>query len=99
MVRMAAEHGTTGLVATPHANLNFNFEPERIAERIAQLREAAGGMLRPYTGCDSHLSFDNIQDSIEHPRKYTLNQQRYLLAELSELLVFKNTAQVSARIR
>jgi protein-tyrosine phosphatase len=99
MVRMAAEHGTTDLVATPHANLQFKFEPETIAERVAELREAAGGVLRLYTGCDFHLSFDNIQDSIHHPRKYTINQQRYLLVEFSELLIFKNTEDIFARLR
>ena len=99
MVRMAAEHGTTDLVATPHANLQFKFNPELIAERIAQVREAAGGALRLYTGCDFHLSYDNIQDSIEHPRKYTINQQRYLLVEFSELLIFKNTEDIFARLR
>ena len=99
MVRMAAEHGTTDLVATPHANLQFKFEPELIAERMKQVREAAGGALRLYTGCDFHLSFDNIQDSIDHPRKYTINQQRYLLVEFSELLIFKNTEDIFARLR
>lgn len=99
MVRMASEHGTTDLVATPHSNLNYKFDPEQIAERIAQVREAAGGALRLYTGCDFHLSFDNIQDSIEHPRKYTINQQRYLLVEFSELLIFKNTEDIFARLR
>ena len=99
MVRMAAEHGTTDMVATPHANLQFKFNPELIAERIAQVREAAAGVLRLYTGCDFHLSYDNIQDSIEHPRKYTVNQQRYLLVEFSELLIFKNTEDIFARLR
>jgi protein-tyrosine phosphatase len=99
MVRMAAEHGTTDLVATPHANLNFKFDPERVAERMAQVREAAGGALRLHAGCDFHLSFDNIQDSIQHPRKYTINQQRYLLVEFSDLLIFKNTEDIFARLR
>jgi len=99
MVRMAAEHGTTDLVATPHANLQFKFEPERIAERMEQVREAVGGALRLYTGCDFHLGFDNIQDAIEHPRKYTINQQRYLLVEFSELLIFKNTDDIFAHLR
>ena len=99
MVRMAAEHGTTDLVATPHANLHFKFDPERIAGHLAQVQEAAGGALRLYTGCDFHLSFDNIQDSIDHPRKYTINQQRYLLVEFSELLIFNNTEDIFARLR
>jgi protein-tyrosine phosphatase len=99
MVRIAAEHGTTDLVATPHANLEFKFDPGQIAERMAQLQEAAGGALRLYAGCDFHLSFDNILDAIEHPRKYTINQQRYLLVEFSELLIFKNTDDIFARLR
>jgi len=98
MVRMAAEHGTTDLVATPHANLQYRFEPERIAERMAQIREAAGGALRLYTGCDFHLNFENIQDAIDHPRKYTINQHNYLLVEFSELLIFKNTDEIFARL-
>ena len=99
MVRMAAEHGTTDLVATPHANLQFKFDPERIAGHMTQVRAAAGDALRLYTGCDFHLSFDNIQDSIDHPRKYTINQERYLLVEFSEMLIFKNTEDIFARLR
>lgn len=99
MVRMAAEHGTTDLVATPHASPYFKFEPEKIAERLAQVREAADGAVRLYTGCDFHLSFDNIQSAIENPRKYTINQQRYLLVEFPDLLIFKNTADIFARLR
>jgi len=99
MVHMAAKHGTTDLVATPHANLEYRFEPERIAERMAQVREAAGNALRLYTGCDFHLSYENIQDAIDHPRKYTINQQSYLLVEFSELLIFKNTEEIFARLR
>ena len=98
MIRMAAEHGTTGLVATPHANLEYRFDPELIAARLAQVRAACGGALRLYTGCDFHLSYENIQDAIEHPRKYTLNQQTYLLVEFSELLIFRNTEDIFARL-
>jgi protein-tyrosine phosphatase len=99
MLRMAAEHGTTDLVATPHANLTYRFEPQRIAERLGKVEEAAGGVLRLYTGCDFHLSFENIQDAIEYPRKYTIHQKNYLLVEFSELLIFKNTDEIFARLR
>jgi len=99
MVRMAAEHGTTDLVATPHANLSYRFEPAEIADRLARVEEAAGGVLRLYTGCDFHLSYENIQDAIEHPGKYTIRQKNYLLVEFSELLIFKNTDEIFARLR
>jgi len=99
MVRMAAEHGTTDLVATPHANLSYRFEPEQIADRLARVEEDAGGALRLYTGCDFHLSYENIQDAIDHPRKYTIGQKNYLLVEFSELLIFKNTDEIFARLR
>ncbi len=98
MIRMAAAHGTTDLVATPHSNLEYRFDPELIAARLAQVREACGEALRIYTGCDFHLSYENIQDAIEHPRKYTVNQQNYLLVEFSELLIFRNTDDIFARL-
>jgi protein-tyrosine phosphatase len=99
MVRMAAAHGTTDLVATPHANLHYRFDPAQIAERVASVEAAAGGVLRLYTGCDFHLSFENIQDAMEHPRKYTIHQKNHLLVEFSELLIFKNTEDIFARLR
>ena len=103
MIRMAAAHGTTDLVATPHANLEYRFDPQVIAERLArlqqaQLQEASAGPLRLYTGCDFHLSYENIQDALEHPRKYTINQQNYLLVEFSDLLIFRNTEDIFARL-
>jgi protein-tyrosine phosphatase len=98
MVRMAAEHGTTDLVATPHANVEYRFEPEKIAERIAQIQAAVGGSPRLYTGCDFHLTYDNIQTALEQPRKYTINQKCYLLVEFSDLMIFHNTAEIFGRL-
>ena len=99
LVRMAAESGTTDLVGTPHANLNYKFDPELIRERLLQVGEAAGAGLRLYSGCDFHLSYDNIQDAINHPRKYTINQSCYLLVEFSDLLIFRNTSEIFSRLQ
>ena len=98
MIRMAAAHGTTDLVATPHANLEYRFDPQTIASRLAELQEASGGVLRLYSGCDFHLSYENIQDALEHPHKYTIHQKRYLLVEFSDLLIFRNTEDIFARL-
>ena len=38
MLRMAAEHGTTDIVATPHASPDFAFQPEVNRERLAAER-------------------------------------------------------------
>ncbi len=98
MVRMAAEHGTTDIVATPHASPAYQFDPEQNRDRLAQIEEAAGGILRLHTGCDFHLSFDNIQDAIEHPNKYTIDHKNYLMVEFSDMLVFHNTAEIFTRL-
>ena len=99
MVRMAAESGTTDLVATPHASPTHRYDPERIEERLAKVAAAAGNAPRLYSGCDFHLSYDNIQDAIGHPQKYTINHKRYLLVEFSDLLIFNNTQEIFARLQ
>lgn len=87
MARIAEEDGITHVVATPHANGRYAFEPEVIAERAAALRAALvaeGIALTIATGCDFHMSYDNVQDAVDHPRKYTLNGTEYLLVELPD---------------
>lgn len=98
MVRMAAEYGTTDLVATPHANPSYRFDPQIVRERLAEVSAASGNAVRLHSGCDFHLSFDNIQDAIANPRKYTIDQQRYLMVEFSDLLIFHNTAEIFSRL-
>jgi protein-tyrosine phosphatase len=99
MVRMAADHGTTDLVATPHANPNYRFDPQAIEERLAEVSAASGNVLRLHSGCDFHLSYDNIQDAIANPRKYSINHHRYLMVEFSDLLIFNNTTEIFSRLQ
>jgi len=97
MVRMAVQHGTTDLVVTPHANHEFVFDPERIAQRLAEVCDASEHALRLHRGCDLHLSFQNIEDAIVNPSKYSINGKKYLLVEFSELMIFNNTADIFSR--
>ncbi len=94
MVRMAAQAGTTDIVASPHANLDFRFEQQRVEAKIAELAEAAGPVPRIHYGCDFHLAYDNIRDALENPARYTINHKSYLLVEFSDLLIFKNTEEI-----
>src|SRR5215467_4398935 len=83
MLKLAAESGTTDIVATPHANSRYEFMPDIIGQRIA---EVSAGRTQPriHRGCDFHLSFDNVQNAIEDPRKYTINGGYYILVEFPE---------------
>lgn len=99
MLRIAAQAGTTEIVATPHANTEFCFQPELVAEKIAELAAASGDLVRIHSGCDFHLSYDNIQDALANPLKYTINQKGYLLVEFSDLLIARGMEEVFSRMR
>jgi protein-tyrosine phosphatase len=85
MLRMAAEGGTTDIVATPHSNPEFVYQPDLIAERIRSLNEQTGNKPKIHKGCDLHLSYDNIMEALENPAKYSINGHRYILVECSDL--------------
>jgi protein-tyrosine phosphatase len=99
MMEIAAASGTTDIVATPHADLTYSFHPESIFQKVEELRRATNGHPRLYEGCDLHLTYDNIQDAITHPSKYSINHKCYLLVEFSDLLIFQNAAEIFERMR
>lgn len=99
MLKLAAESGTTDIVATPHADLQYAFQPQLVRERVAELEAAVDGKPRIYEGCDFHLTYDNIQDALANPAKYTINHKNYLLVEFSHMLIFQNSAEIFARLR
>ena len=99
MLRLAAESGTTDIVATPHANLEFAFDPGLIDRKIAEVRAAAGPNPRIHTGCDFHLTMENIDDALAHPTKYAINHKCYVLVEFSELLIPRTTHEIFERFQ
>lgn len=99
MVRLAAEAGTTDLVASPHSDLQFAFDPVLAESKIAELSLACEGVVRIHYGCDFHLHYENVQDALANPSKYAVNHKRYVLVELSELLLVKTTDEVLERMR
>ncbi len=91
MLDAASAAGTTDIVATPHADVEYAFQPELISGRLAELKAASSSPIRIHTGCDFHLTFDNVADALANPAKYTINHKRYLLVELSDMVIFKST--------
>ncbi|MGD0579627.1 MAG: CpsB/CapC family capsule biosynthesis tyrosine phosphatase [Bryobacteraceae bacterium] len=94
LLRMARETGTTAIVASPHADTQYKFDPEKVDALISEARERAGLGLRIVRGCDFHLMLDNIQDALAHPTRYTINAGPYLLMELSDMMIFPNTGRM-----
>jgi protein-tyrosine phosphatase len=86
----AAADGISHIVCTPHANDVYEFNPETNQERLAAIRERVGDQLTLGLGCDFHLSYENIEDALEHPHKFTINQGRYLLVEFAEFMIPQN---------
>lgn len=86
----AIADGITHIVCTPHANDVYEFHPERNEERLAAIRERIDGKLTLGLGCDFHLSYENIEDALAHPAKYTVNHGSYLLVEFAEFMIPQN---------
>ncbi len=98
MVRMAAGAGTTDIVASPHCSDEYRFEPETVAEKIAELQSAVGESPVIHFGCDFHLNPENIEDALRSPGKYSIDCHGYLLVEFSDYLIPKTAAEIFAAL-
>ena len=87
MCRAAAADGITHMVATPHANDRYHYDREYLRGLVAHLQQLIGDSPKLSLGCDFHLSYDNLQDALAHPRRYVIEGTRYLLVEFSNYSV------------
>jgi protein-tyrosine phosphatase len=94
MCHVAAADGITHLVATPHSNYTYTFDPGRNRHLLAQLQESVGEQPRLLLGCDFHLSYDNIQHCVEDSKDFTINQTSYLLVELPDQFIPEHMTRV-----
>jgi protein-tyrosine phosphatase len=84
MCRMAVADGITHIVATPHANEQYAYHREEHAARLQELQQTAGEWPVLSLGCDFHFSFDNVQDALKAPERYSISGTPYLLVEFSD---------------
>src|ERR1041385_82087 len=73
MLEIAADAGTTDIVATPHSDLRFHYDPDLVAGRIAEMQALIGDRIRIHRGCDFHLFFDNIENCRTDRSPFTIN--------------------------
>ncbi len=84
MAELALADGITHVIATPHANNEFAFHLENNLRAARELAERLEGRLQVATGCDFHLSYENLEAAKESPQRFALNQKNYLLVEFAE---------------
>lgn len=99
MCRLAVQDGITHIVATPHADDTYAYSRDRVQELVEELRTKVRGQLAFSVGCDFHLSFENVEDAISHPERYTIASGQYLLVELSDYGIPPQVGDALLRLR
>jgi len=84
MAESAIADGITHVVATPHANDEYIFDFARVREVRDELQAKIGDRLALATGCDFHLSPENLEALRANAAPFCINQKDYLLVEFNE---------------
>ena len=87
MAESAIADGITHVVATPHANHSFGFNYQRTRELRDELQEKVGDRLKLATGCDFHLSPENLLALRKDSAPFCIHQKNYLLVELNQVSI------------
>jgi len=87
MAEAAIADGITHVIATPHANDMFSFEPARVHALREELQARIGPRLELGTGCDFRLNAENLEALKADAQRFTLRQGSYLLVEFSEFAI------------
>jgi len=91
---MAAADGITHIVATPHANYRFLFDPDVNRRVRDELQQQIGDSLTLLLGCDFHLSYENLEAVRLDPARFTINGRQYLLVEFADTNIPPNMDQI-----
>ena len=87
MAEDAISDGITHVVATPHANSTYPFEFSRVRAAQKELSAKLEGRLTLATGCDFHLSPENLSAIRRDPAPFCINQKDYLLVEFNDFSI------------
>lgn len=87
MAEMAIADGITHVVATPHSSNEYRFDFAAVQRAAAELQEAVGDRLKLATGCDFHLSPENIVALKRNASPFCIHQKDYLLVEFNEVSI------------
>jgi protein-tyrosine phosphatase len=87
MAESAIADGITRVVATPHSSSSYVFDFRRVRECRDELQKHLGNRLILATGCDLHMSPENMIALREDAPRFCINQKNYLLVEFNEFSI------------
>lgn len=99
MLKVAAAHGTTDIVATPRASLEYQFDSQIVAQILQKLRLRSDGLIGIYIGCDFHFGYSNVSDVLDYPHKYAINGLNYLPVDFTNTLIPPGTEKILRKFR
>ncbi|MBI3934990.1 MAG: exopolysaccharide biosynthesis protein [Acidobacteria bacterium] len=94
MAAMAVSDGITHIVATPHSNYRYQFDPAVNRSKRDALQQEIGESPTLLLGCDFHLSYENLEAVRVDPGRFTINGKQYLLVEFADMNIPPNMDQV-----
>ncbi len=91
LLKMAAENGTTDIIATPHViDVSTTLTWDSIRRHVEGLQKEAnirGIPIRIYPGAETELNWDLLELIREDHTRFCLAESRYLLMELPSLML------------
>jgi protein-tyrosine phosphatase len=87
MAEMAIADGITHVVATPHSSNEYRFDFAAVRQAAIGLQRLIGDRLKIATGCDFHLSPENIAALKRNAAPFCIHQNDYLLVEFNDFSI------------
>ncbi len=87
MAEDAIADGVTHVVGTPHSSSEYGFNFAEVQAARNALVEKLEGRLTLATGCDFHLSPENLFAIRQDSAPFCINQKDYLLVEFNEFSI------------
>jgi protein-tyrosine phosphatase len=87
MAEMAIADGISHVVATPHCSNEYHFDFGAVRQAATDLQHAVGDRLKSATGCDFHLSPENLAALKRKAAPFCIHQKNYLLVEFNEFSI------------
>lgn len=97
MCRIAEGDGITHIACTPHANYRYPYDPFRTEDLLNELRDrlrAEGISIQLVRAADFHLSYENIQEAIADPARFSIAGRGYIMTELPDYGSFGNFGEI-----